>query len=437
METFKNQFEKFYQSMTVKMVILGFLGLLLLIPLEMVKEVIRERSAYADEARIEIGRLWAESQTITGPVLNVPGKKVISDDGKFTTTTLHILPETLNVNATINPEIRYRGIYETVVYESDVALSGSFNLKGLTELDGFTYDWTSAYFTLGVSDNKGLKGDIKLVIDDVAIDAEPGIIQADVFSRGISFPIDLSGHTLSTFGKSFSIILGLRGSESMFVSPTGKTTWVNYNSSWASPSFIGNFLPADREVTESGFTASWEVTHLNRSFPQAWTGGGQTPENDAFGTNLMLEVDHYKKSERSAKYGILFIMLTFFVLIIIEIRSSERIHIFYYVLVAFALILFFSLLSALSEHIGFSPAYLISSAATIGLLTVFFRSLLKKSWVVLTVAGMLSVLYTFIFVLLALKDYAYLAGNIGLFVLLGILMMLSSKFKLFAANSKN
>ena len=122
-------------------------------------------------------------------------------------------------------------------------------------------------------------------------------------------------------------------------------------------------------------------------------------------------------------------------LIIIELRSTQRIHIFYYLLVAMALILFFSLLTALSEHIGFNPAYLISSVATIGLLSAFFRSLLRK-WIVLVISGLLTVLYVFMFVLLALKDYAFLAGNIGLFVLLAVLMMVSAKYRLFRDEEK-
>jgi len=188
-------------------------------------------------------------------------------------------------------------------------------------------------------------------------------------------------------------------------------------------------------VSQEGFNAKWVVTHLNRNFPQGWTGDRYLPENDSFGANLVIEVDHYKKAERSAKYGILFILLTFFVLIIVEIRTSERIHIFYYMLVAFALIMFFSLLSALSEYLGFSPAYLIASVATILLLSAFFRSLLKKIWVVLLISGLLTILYLFIFVLLALKDYAYLAGNIGLFVLLASLMLTSSKNRIFTTKS--
>ncbi len=437
MENQKSTLEKLFESLTFKMVILGFLGLVLLIPLELVKEVIRERSAYADEARMEIGRLWADRQTITGPVLNVPGSKVTSADGKITTTTLHILPESLEIDAATKPEIRYRGIYETVVYDSEIEMSGVFNLTGFTDLDGYTYDWENAYFSLGVSDNRGLKDKVVLMFAGTSIEAEPGVGQSDIFTRGISFPsaIELTG--AEPFNGNFILKFGLKGSEGIFFSPVGKTTNVKLSSTWDSPSFQGNFLPNDRTVTPEGFTAEWVVTHLNRNFPQAWTGAGYTPENDSFGADMVLEVDHYKKTERSAKYGILFIVLTFFVLIIIEVRSTERIHIFYYLLVAFALIMFFSLLSALSEHIGFNPAYIISSVATIALLTAFFGSLFRKRWAILMVSGMITVLYIFIFVLLALKDYAYLAGNIGLFILLAVLMILSSRLRLFSEKTKD
>lgn len=424
--------EQWYQTITIKMVILSLIGLGLLIPLQMVKMVIRERAQYADEARIEIGKLWAASQTITGPVLNVPGSRIISEDGKTRTitTTLHILPENLNISAVATPEIRYRGIYETVVYDSEVELSGNFIVMPYLETDGFTYDWKRAYFSIGVSDNKGLKDKIVLISDGVSVEAEPGTVQNEVFKKGISFPFPIAD--IDKFSGVFNLTFKLKGSEGLYFSPVGKTTSVALTSSWTAPSFKGNFLPNEREIGDNGFTAEWVVTHLNRNFPQAWTGGVFLPENDAFGADLMLEIDHYKKAERSAKYGLLFILITFFVLIIIEIRSSERIHIFYYVLVALALILFFSLLSALSEHLGFNPAYLIASVATIGLLTAFFRSLVSKNWVIVVISGLLSTLYLFIFILLALKDYAYLAGNIGLFVLLAALMMASSKYRIFS-----
>lgn len=426
--------EKWHQSLTVKMVILAFMGLLLLIPLQMIKEVIRERAQYADEARIEIGKLWSTSQIITGPVLNVPGKKIVSEKGDFVTTTMHILPEKLTVAGNISPEKRHRGIYEAVVYDSEIKMTGNFSIKGYESLDDFIYDWDDAYITLGVSDNKGIRDNVTLDIDGNVIEAEPGTPDSDVFDKGITLPLRQKYVINDNFKGSFTIKMGLRGSECLSFSPVGKTTEVAISSGWNAPSFQGTFLPVDSKVTQDGFKAKWVVTHLNRNFPQAWTGAKYKPETAAFGVNLMLEIDHYKKAERSAKYGLLFILFTFFVLILVEFRSSEKIQVFYYLLVAFALILFFSLLSALSEQIGFNAAYLVSSASVIGLLSLFFRSLLKKGWVVLLISGLLTVLYLFIFILLAMKDYAYLGGNIGLFILLAILMLYSSRYKLFSEN---
>jgi inner membrane protein len=423
--------EKWYQSLTVKMVLLGIMGLMLLIPLVLIREVIRERSQNAEAARTEIGTLWASAQTVTGPVLNVPGSKVISDDGRYVTTTMHILPDDLKVNGVLMPEIRYRGIYETVVYDSDLEISGSFSLAGYEHLNDYFWQWDKAYVSLGVSDNKGISDKAELAIDGKVIGAMPGAGQADLFEKGISFPMAIDLAKGSEFKGEFRLSLGLRGSGSIAFSPVGKSTEVILKSEWQAPKFTGNFLPAERDVTDTGFTASWVVTHLNRSFPQVWAGKSYTPSDDAFGVDLIMEADHYTKAERSAKYGLLFIALTFLVLLIIELRSAQRIHIFYYLLVALALILFFSLLTALSEHIGFNPAYLISAAATIGLLTAFFSSLLKKGWMVLLISGLLTVLYVFIFFLLAMKDYAFLAGNIGLFVLLAALMIVSAKYRIF------
>lgn len=431
METGNEKQEKWYESMTIKMILIAIMGLMLLIPLVLISEVIRERSANAETARKEIGALWASAQTVTGPVLNVPGTRVVSNDGTFVTTTMHLLPDELKVNGVLEPEMRYRGIYETVVYDSDMEISGSFTIAGFEQLNDFTWEWDKAYISLGVSDNKGISDKAELTIGEKVIGAIPGAGTTDLFDKGISFPYPVDPAKISEAGGAFSIKLSLRGSGSVAFSPVGRTTEVALSSKWDAPSFTGNFLPAEREITDAGFTANWVVTHLNRSFPQVWEGKRYAPADDAFGVDLIMEADHYTKAERSAKYGLLFIALTFLVLIIIELRSTQRIHIFYYLLVALALIMFFSLLTALSEHIGFNPAYLISAGATIGLLTFFFRSLLDKGWMTLLISGLLTALYVFIFFLLAMKDYAFLVGNIGLFVLLAALMIVSAKYKLF------
>ncbi|MCK7540980.1 MAG: cell envelope integrity protein CreD [Marinilabiliales bacterium] len=174
--------------MTVKMVLLAIMGLMLLIPLVLILEVIRERSQNADTARMEIGALWASAQTVTGPVLNVPGTKVIGDDGRYVTTTMHILPDDLKVTGELMPEIRYRGIYETVVYDSDLEISGKFSIEGYEHLNDYTWQWDQAYISLGVSDNKGISDRADLKIGGEVIGAQPGAGQADLFEKGISFP---------------------------------------------------------------------------------------------------------------------------------------------------------------------------------------------------------------------------------------------------------
>ncbi len=431
METEIVKQEKWYESITVKMVLIGIMGLMLLIPLALIMEVIRERSGNAESARTEIGALWASAQTVTGPVLNVPGTRIVANDGSYVTTTMHILPDELKVNGVLEPEMRYRGIYETVVYDSDMEISGSFAVAGYEQLSEYTWQWDKAYISLGVSDNKGISDKAELTIGGTVISAIPGAGQTDLFDKGISFPYPIDPLKPVASGGGFTLHLSLRGSGSVAFSPVGRSTDVTLSSEWDAPSFTGNFLPAQRDVTDAGFTANWVVTHLNRSFPQVWEGKRYAPADDAFGVDLIMEADHYTKAERSAKYGLLFIALTFLVLLIIELRSNQRIHIFYYLLVALALIMFFSLLTALSEHIGFNPAYLISAVATISLLTFFFRSLLGKGWMTLLISGLLTGLYVFIFFLLAMKDYAFLVGNIGLFVLLAALMIVSARYRLF------
>ncbi len=422
---------KWYETLTFKMALLGIMAIMFLVPLELIKKVINERAENSQAVQQQISEEWGKVQTITGPILNIPVTRIIyEDDNKVShaTSTWHIMPEDLEIKGKIIPQIRYKGIYETVIYESDLKMSGSFIIPGNIDNSEVRVKWDEAYFTLGISDNRGLIRDLLLNIEDEMYSAQPGCYDHDLFSSGVTFPSGLAPDSKSF---EFNIDLGLRGSSGIYFSPVGKSTSVNIESPWEAPSFTGNYLPGNRTIGEDGFTASWNITHLNRNFPQSWYGAIHRPEDESFGVNLILEVDHYRKSERSAKYGLLFIAFTYLVLLFLELSSNKRIHLFHYFLVSLALVLFFSLLNALSEHIGFSLAYLISSVSTIGLLTLFTGSLLKKTSYVIIVSGMLTVLYVFIYILLALNEFAYLAGNIGLFIARAAIMWLSAKTNLF------
>jgi inner membrane protein len=424
-----NDNKKLQYSLTIKIVVLAFLGLFLLIPLEMIKSIIKERQKNAEEVKKEIAFQWAGQQVLSGPVLNIP-VRLFPSKKEFDpyVSVFHLMPETLSIKADVQTEKRHKSIYQTVVYTADLNISGTFVIPELIAGGNGEVLWNDAYFTMGISDNRGLKGTIQLKTDNGILEAIPGLKDADLFITGISFPANL---TIRDKKFSFSESLKLSGSEGLSFAPVGKTTEVVISSKWNSPGFKGNFLPVERLINEAGFNAKWLVTNLNRNFPQTWSGKAYNTGNDLFGVDFILPVDHYQKSLRSAKYGILFIALTFMALIFSELAIKEKIHVFHYIMVSLGLVLFFSLLTALSEYIGFNFAYLTASTSIIILISFFLMKLFKKRITVYLISGLLVLLYAFIFILLTLNDFAYLAGNIGLFVLLAATMLLSVKLDLF------
>lgn len=424
-----NDNRKWQNSLTLKIILLAFMGLFLLIPVEMIKSVIKERQMTSENVKQEIALQWSGKQNVTGPVLNIPVRIFpAKKDSEPYKTLFHLMPEDLVITGDVSTEIRRRSIYETAVYNSELKLSGKFIIPGIATYDKSEILWEEAYYTLGISDNRGVKGKVVFQAGEGSIDALPGLRDNEVFSSGISFPVVLKEQDKEI---PFSLMLNLSGSENLSFSPVGKSTSLSLKSEWSSPGFSGSFLPSSRTIDEKGFKAEWVVTHLNRNFPQIWSGNEYKPVNDSFGVDFVMIADHYQKSMRSAKYGILFIALTFLALLFTEIATKENLHILNYLLVSLALVLFFSLLNSLSEHIGFNTAYLIAASSTIILISVFLKKLVKNFRPVLVITGILVFLYAFIFILLTLNDYAYLAGNVGLFIILAITMIISTRLKIF------
>ncbi|MFB6317051.1 cell envelope integrity protein CreD [Saccharicrinis sp. FJH54] len=425
----KNDKTKWYQSFSFKMAVLGFITLMLLIPLQMVKDVIRDRISFSNQAKTEIMQMWSGNQTVSGPVLNVPvyTYEQTKDGNIMVNSILHIMPEELMINGNVVPELRKKSIYKSVVYASDLNIHGKFSQPDLSAWPGYFIRWKDAYFTFGISDNRGIKGSLELKINDKKVEPRPGVADHEIFKSGITFnmPLDTMFENLT-----FSMNLKLNGSEELSFLPVGKNTEISIRSSWPDPSFNGDFLPYERDVTKDGFNAAWNVTELNRTFPQVWKGKAYDVNQQKIGVEFLLMADHYQKSLRSVKYGLLFIVLTFLVLIFSELFYHNKVQLFHYIIVAFALILFFSLLTALSEQIGFNGAYLLSAFLIVASVWYFTRGFIKSPRVALILNGILVLFYLFIFILLSLKDYAYLAGNIGLFIILTTVMGVSRKLKI-------
>ncbi len=427
--------KKLKTNIFFKIGIIIVIGLLLLITTSMIKGLISERENNQEESIREVSSKWAEEQTISGPYVSIPYYRYVKKLSRKDTTEkivqikeyIHFLPTDLKVNGEIFPERRYRGIYEIVVYNSQINISGVFNNIQLSELDIPIKDILvdKAVITVGITDLRGIEKQIALNWNGNDYSFNPGTVTNDILQSGINAPIEISKSDSLQYN--FNMNLDLKGSQLLYFVPVGEVTDVKMSSKWNNPSFNGAFLPDSREVNEDGFTANWNILHLNRNFPQQWTGSNYKTHNSGFGIDLLLPVDNYQKSMRSIKYAILFIVFTFLVFFFVEIMRSVFIHPIQYLLVGIALIVFYSLLLALSEHLKYNVAFIVSAISTLLLITGYVRAILKSISLTLMISGILLILYSFIFVIIQLQDYALLIGSIGIFIILGLVMYFSRK----------
>ncbi len=455
--------ERVRRSVFFKMILVGILILLLLIPSGMITGLINERQFREQNVVFEVSSTWGNPQVVAGPFLMVPYQKVTNNEKGNPYTSIehaYFLPDALLVEGNIQPEFRKRGIYEVLLYRSELTLKGVFSRPDFSswKITPEQVLWKDAQLLLGLTDLRGIregigfrwKGENKLL--------EPGLPSKEVLESGAMVGVDLS----QPGPYSYEIGLKLNGSNTFHIVPVGKETNVTLSGGWGKPSFTGAFLPDRSEITDDGFTGEWKVLHLNRNFPQKWQGSayrfGSTPQmysdpyqkdfylptpsmvegvpsiregNDAsasaFGLRLLIPVDHYQKVERSAKYMILFVFLTFLVFFFVEVLNKKRIHPMQYLLVGSALLIFYLLLLSLSEYIIFAYAYFVGAAATIGLITLYSLSVFHLPRLSLLLAGILILLYGFLYILLQLEDYALLVGSIGLFMILAVIMFITRK----------
>ena len=420
-------------KLLVKGVIIASLALLLMIPSMFVQGVITERQERQREAVTEVSKKWADTQTVTGPVLVVPFSfKKIDMLGRYETSRdlAFFLPDNLDIHSTVTPEKKHRGIYDVMLYSSSIQLNGNFSKLPLEKLKLQPSDmrWDEAYLCMNITDSRGLKQAIKLNWNNTESELNPGMPDQTLFVNSFSTPVKVDSLNVQN-SMHFSSSIKLKGSKKLFFSPVGKQTTVEMNSTWKSPSFAGDQLPDSSVINSEGFKASWESLGQSRPFPQYWKTATYDLETSAFGANLFVEVSGYQQTMRSVKYAILCILLTFAAFFLIEIQNSRSLHPLHYALVGFALILFYTLLLSFSEYTGFNIAYVISSAATIGLITWFAKSLLGSFRLSAVLSVVLVLLYSYVFTILQLQDYALLFGSIGLFLALTVVMYFSKKFK--------
>jgi inner membrane protein len=437
MSGINNTMSRIGNSVITRLLAIGVLVMTLLIPVEMIKGIIRERESRRQGVITEVSSKWGREQTIVGPILSVPYNVYTTDDKGNRLTTIahaHILPDQLSINGVVKPEIRYRGIYEVVLYNSALQVEADFQNKGFAELGINENDihWNEATVSMGLPDLRGVKENNLVTWNDETYPINSGIGAAPVMESGVSTRVPLSPRQ-NTY--SFKMHLNLNGSGQINFVPLGKVTTVLLSSPWKNPSFTGLFLPDHRVVNEQGFTAKWKILHLNRNYPQQWTGKNDKVLESAFGAKFFCPVDEYQKSMRSAKYAVLFILLTLVAFFLTEVTNNTRVHPVQYLLIGFDICLFYLLLLSISEHTSFATAYLVSAVASVLLVSSYSKAILKSTPIAATIGALMTCLYGFLYVTMQLEDYALLIGSIGMFVVLGVVMYLTRKINWYAISS--
>src|SRR5262245_55318202 len=380
------------RSPAFKFLLVVFLIVSLLVPLLLVYALIWEREQRAAAVHREVGHLWGPEQQVLGPSLVVPYTvriETVQGDKRIEQLQERravFTPETLEVTGRADAKTLRRSIYA-----GRLALSGRFAAPRIADVAAEVAGvrWRDATFVLVLSSVAGLKEAAVLKVAgaaDIPFAPSPGFPDGGSGLRGIHAKLTPAmadpEQALQAF--TFAVDLVFNGSVSLNIAPVARETRVSLTSDWPHPSFVGAFLPDDRKVTATGFTASWKVPHLARSVPEAWNltdGGLLRLQPYTFGVRMVSPVDFYSLVNRAVKYGIQFLALAFMAVFCLELGSERRVHPVQYIFTGLALVFFYVLLLSLSEHLGFPLAYLAASVATGLMLAVYvgaaFGSLLK------------------------------------------------------------
>ncbi|MCK5726133.1 MAG: cell envelope integrity protein CreD [Thiotrichaceae bacterium] len=428
-------------SLIFRFIMITLLVLGMTIPLNMVEQIVAERSSLHSRVLADIAKTWGSQQLIMGPALIIPftekhqivttkEDKDGNDRTEVKTKLIRkhaiVLPETIDLKNTIQGEHRKRSLYKSLVYTADIKISGQFNKPNITSLSDHVSEihWDRARIVIGLSDTKAINTTSALSWNEEALRFEPGTSINGLIARGFHAPLTIDT-TKESFTYSFNI--NVNGSQSFHFTPLGRTTNVEVISNWPHPSFNGSALPAQRHIDTNGFKASWSVSHLARNYPQLWTIENQTHNLEEFtaGVSLFESVTLYTQIIRAIKYGVLFICLTFITFLIFELAIKKKLHFVQYAVIGLALTLFYLTLLSMAEHSNFFTAYISAAGVIIAMISSYAYAAIRKLSSSIIITIMLTALFSLLYSLLQLEDYALLAGTGLLLTMLAVLMYLT------------
>ena len=424
------------QGPTFKVLGIGVLALLLLVPLAQVRSVVAERAASREQAVATIASRWGGMQRVGAPVFALPYVRTIGfmrngkPESRRENGTLLVLADRLAIGGKLTLSERRYGIFATPVYLADLKIAGEFAPSDFAALEhGGDIDWLwrRAELRLPIADVAGVRSIERMKVAGQARTARP---TPDTVAgiASIAIPLDLFAEP--TRGLTFDIALQLAGTQQLHIVPLARHTRASLAAPWPHPSFDGGRLPTSHVVTPRGFRANWQALDLNRTYPQSWSEGSDVSAAvfaSTFGVALLQPVDDYARNVRTGKYGLLFISLTFVALFLFEVLRRLRVHPVQYLLVGLALSCFYLVLLALSEQMGFDSAYLIAAASVALIVGGYAAAVLATRRDGLLLGGGVAGLYALLYGLVVSERYALLIGSLGLLATVAALMYLTRR----------
>jgi inner membrane protein len=428
--------ERRFEPVIVKSVVIAVLTLLMLWPLSCVERLVSERQALQHQAYEAIAAGFGGAQILGAPILSADTQErsVIVDPSIKTSAEvwaagapLHLLPDEVRIASDVAVEVRSKGIYSLPVYISKVVITGEFKPDAISGLLASNLDTrvlpARAVIQLPVAGLKYLRSLTRFEVGGQSLH----ITSAEIAGfAALSAPIDLT--SIERAGAlAFRIEFEVAGSESLHFLPLGSNTVVSARVAWPHPDFDGAFLPISHELTGQAYSANWRVLEINRAVPQLWRGTAVANSallGTAFGLRLFQPSDIYSQNYRAARYGILFVAITFVCFFAWEhLVRGLRLHPMQYLMVGVALATFYLLLLALSEHIGFGVSYAVAASALVTLITLYIAGATSSRKSAASIGMALAASYGALYVILLSEDYALLYGALLLFGILAVLML--------------
>ncbi|WEN14716.1 cell envelope integrity protein CreD [Rhodanobacter sp. AS-Z3] len=427
------------QTVTAKVLGIGVLALLMTIPLMQVSGLVSERQQLRSDAIKQIAQGWGGNQVLGGPVLVVPTLRQVTVEGQGATRwqegSESVLAEALKLDVAMAVTTRGYGIYSAPVFVATVKLAAQFRAEDLAsyrQASDAPWQGGKAELRLPVGDLRGLQEISELRVNGVPTRFESS---ADRLGGSPTVVVPINLDALGSQPIDVQISLKLAGTEALQLLPLARSTEVTMRAPWRDPSFVGAALPLEHSIDANGFSARWHLLDLNRSYGQHWSEADNMKsalQASTFGVQLYQPVDVYQRNVRAGKYGLLFIAMTFMAFFLFEVLKRLRVHPVQYLLVGAALATFYVVLLALSEQIGFGPAYALAAFSVAVLVGGYAMAVLRAKRSGLLLGGVLGLIYAMLYGLIAAEQYALLIGALVLLAMVALMMYLTRRIDWYA-----